>query len=137
LFRRRHFFQGRPIKGAGIKDLLWIAPDGAEMDDAAWSLEHARALGMVLNGGGIQETDTRGRPIRDDSFLLLLNAGRDSIDFVLPAPPGGGSWRLFLDTASRYPFRQDDPWRARDAYPLQSHSLAVLTEPSGDSEHGR
>ncbi|MFZ0788861.1 MAG: glycogen debranching protein GlgX [Chromatiaceae bacterium] len=137
LFRRRHFFQGRPIKGAGVKDLLWLAPDGAEMDDSAWSLEHAWALGMVLNGGGIQETDTRGRPIKDDSFLLLLNAGHDSVDFVLPPPPGGGSWRLFLDTSSGYPFRQGDPWRARDAYPLQSHSLVVLTEPGGDSEQGR
>ena len=137
LFRRRHFFQGRPIKGAGVKDLLWIAPDGAEMDDAAWSLEHARALGMVLNGGGIQETDARGRPISDDSFLLLLNAGQDSVDFMLPRPPEGGRWRLFLDTANGYPFWQGDPWRAGDAYPLQSHSLVVLTEPSGDSEQGR
>jgi isoamylase len=28
VFRRRNFFQGRAIKGAGVKDILWLRPDG-------------------------------------------------------------------------------------------------------------
>src|SRR5581483_6407949 len=36
VFRRRSFFQGRAIKGADIKDILWLAPDGREMTDDEW-----------------------------------------------------------------------------------------------------
>jgi isoamylase len=88
----------------------------------------------VLNGDGIKETDARGRPIRDDSFLLLLNAGHEPRDFVLPPPPEGRSWQLFLDTANGYPFRQADPMRPGEPYPLQAHSLVLLTGSGDDSE---
>jgi len=32
VFRRRKFFQGRKIKGAEIKDIVWLRPDGGEND---------------------------------------------------------------------------------------------------------
>ncbi len=135
LFRRRHFFQGRPIKGAGVKDLLWVNPNGGEMDDPDWGAGFARALGVVLNGKGIQETDTRGRSIRDDSFLLLLNAGHEPIDFVLPPTPEGHSWQGFLDTAAKPVFRRDGPWSPGERYPCQPHSLVLLSE-SDDGNGG-
>src|SRR5262249_59095494 len=34
--RRRKYFQGRSIRGGEVKDVAWLAPDGNEMDDAAW-----------------------------------------------------------------------------------------------------
>jgi glycogen operon protein len=100
LFRRRHFLQGRPIKGAEVKDIVWTAPDGSEMNGERWTRAQAHALGVLLNGGGIPETDERGRPLRDDNFLLLLNAGQDTVSFTLPAPPGGGQWTPCIDTAA-------------------------------------
>jgi len=136
LFRRRHFFQGRPIKGSGAKDILWLAPDGAEMDAEAWSQENARALGVVLNGSGIQDTDTRGRPIHDDSFLLLINAGHESLGFVLPPPPGRGQWHADLDTGARESGKPRGAWHPGAPYPLQAHSLALLSEPRGRQEPG-
>src|SRR6478609_6126140 len=33
VFRRRRFFQGRRIRGAEVKDLYWLRPDGKEMTD--------------------------------------------------------------------------------------------------------
>src|SRR6266508_6370221 len=33
--RRRKYFQGRSIRGGGVKDVAWLSPDGREMDDAA------------------------------------------------------------------------------------------------------
>src|SRR6185369_13194015 len=47
-FRRRRFFEGRPIKGSGVKDILWINQDGGEMSDEAWQRSYARCLGMIL-----------------------------------------------------------------------------------------
>ena len=36
VFRRRRFFQGRPIKGANVKDVLWLNPGGNEMSEEEW-----------------------------------------------------------------------------------------------------
>ena len=61
VFRRRHFFQGRPIKGANIKDILWLNPKGKEMTEEEWPDASVRCLGMFLSGQGLDETDERGR----------------------------------------------------------------------------
>jgi len=71
-FRRRRFFQGRPIRGT--VDVGWCKPDGTEMDDHNWADDHARSLGLFLNGEGINDVDSRGQVLVDDSFLVLLNA---------------------------------------------------------------
>ena len=48
VLRRGEFFQGRPVAGSGVKDIMWICPDGREMDEQAWSQSHARCLGIFL-----------------------------------------------------------------------------------------
>ena len=42
-----------------------------------------RTLGLFL-AGILNEEDERGRPLRDDSFLWLLNAHDEQVGFVLP-----------------------------------------------------
>ena len=32
VLRRRHFFQGRQIRGSRVKDLTWFGPDGGGDD---------------------------------------------------------------------------------------------------------
>ena len=77
-FRRRSFFQGRSIKGSAIKDILWLSPNGNELTDEEWQHSFARCLGLFLSGEGLDERDRQGRPVVDDSFLLLLNAHSDA-----------------------------------------------------------
>src|SRR6202051_1453618 len=55
VFRRRNFFQGRNIRGAGIKDILWLDPDGKEMTDDEWNQEFARCLGVTLSGEAVDD----------------------------------------------------------------------------------
>ena len=98
VLRRRSFFRGRPIGAAGVKDLTWLRPDATEMTDADWHDAHNRALGMLINGEAADETDDRGRPVRGDTMLLLLNAGFDPIDFALPTVAGEGVWTKLIDT---------------------------------------
>ena len=74
VFRRPKFFQGRPIRGAGIRDIMWFNSTGAEMTTAEWSSWFARVLGMLLSGATMDVRDPRGRPIQDGTFLVLLNA---------------------------------------------------------------
>ena len=50
-----------------------------------WNHDFARCLGVYLAGDALEEVDARGRPVRDDDFLLLFNAHHDTIAFTLPA----------------------------------------------------
>ncbi|PSK98178.1 glycogen operon protein [Murinocardiopsis flavida] len=97
VFRRRRFFNGH-VRGAELRDIAWLRPDGARMADDDWG-DGARALAVFLNGDAITEPDPRGRPVRDDSFLLLLNACHTAMDFTLPGPDYGAEWEAVIDTA--------------------------------------
>jgi glycogen operon protein len=48
ILRRVEFFHGRPVAAGGVKDIMWICPDGREMDEQAWRQSHARCLGIFL-----------------------------------------------------------------------------------------
>ncbi len=69
VLRRRKFFQGRPVRGAEIKDISWFRPDGQEMTDNDWRNEQARSLAVRLAGDAIDEVDERGRRVTDDTLL--------------------------------------------------------------------
>jgi isoamylase len=126
VFRRRDFFDGRPIRGGETKDIVWLKPDGHEMSDEEWQHEYARSLGVYLSGASLTETDARGRPLRDDDFLLLFSAHQEALEFTLPPTTDGAGWMLLLDTA-----RPDDPPASGGlppgaAYPLAARSLVLL-----------
>ena len=110
IFRRRHFFQGRPIKGANVKDVLWLNPGGKEMTEDEWRDPAVRCVGMFLSGQGLDETDERGRRLSDENFLLLLNAHHEDVGFTLPSTCPCTRWSAWMDTS------RDGGLRAGDAY---------------------
>lgn len=127
VLRRRKFFQGRKIRGSEVKDLSWFRPDGKEMNDEDWNNWHARCLGLRLAGNAIEEVDSQGNSIRDDTLLMLLNAHHESIPFVLPAHRAGVQWEVRLDTTQP----TGKPRRTRlirggQSYDLDARSLALL-----------
>jgi glycogen operon protein len=124
VFRRRQFFQGRPIHGSGIKDLYWLKPDGAEMSDADWNAGQVACLAMVLPGDQITELGDRGERIAGDTFTLLLNAHPEPITFRLGTRRRDVRWRCVLDTAGRAPFPH--PFEHLGGFPLEARSLALL-----------
>jgi isoamylase len=127
VFRRRHFFQGRRIKGASVKDISWLTPSGEEMTDKEWSHHHARCLGLLLHGDAIEEQDEHGSAIRDDTFLLLLNAHSEVIPFRMPEHVGIARWEVEVDTCfpdGRRPDRRT--FNTGENYLLQARSSALL-----------
>jgi len=98
-FRRRGFFQGRPIHGVGITDLAWFTPAGTEYDEEQWNDVHAKSLAVFLNGTDL-EIGPRGESVEDDSFLLLINAYSEPIGFTIPPEVWGKAWTTVLDTAA-------------------------------------
>src|SRR5690606_32572588 len=83
----------------GIEDLAWLRPDGVEMNDDDWDAGFARAVAVFVNGATIPTTDAYGGRIVDDSFLVIFNAGDQSIDWSIPGPEWSRQWTIDLDTA--------------------------------------
>jgi glycogen operon protein len=96
---RQKFFSGRPIRGAGILDVMWYRHDGEPMTDEDWRNPHTRSLAMFLAGDGLTETDSRGRVLRDDHLLVILSAAPSELAFRVPQVPGCRRWELLLDTS--------------------------------------
>jgi isoamylase len=122
VLRRRNFFQGRAIRGAGVKDIMWLDPSGREMTDEGWSSRDARALGVLLAGDAIDEVDERGRRIVGDTLLVLYNASPEPVPFVLPAD--APEWSTVIDTADPRPPRGTLPGGER--FTLAARAIAVL-----------
>ncbi len=128
-FRRSRFFNGRPVRreeGARIPDIVWLRPDGSEMQPEDWDSGFGRAIGVFLNGNGIRERDRRGEPISDKHFIILFNAGDEEVDFHLPAVEFSPKWDTVVDTAGQ---RADsEPLAPGESVPLAAKSLMVLCE---------
>ncbi len=100
ILRRRKFFQGRNIRGLGIKDIMWLRPDGSEMTDEDWNASWIRCFGMLLAGELLNETDAFGEPLEDETFLVLLNSYHEPVKFALAPPLSGMKWGLQYATTS-------------------------------------
>jgi glycogen operon protein len=98
VFRRRRWFQGRPIHGSGVTDIGWFSHDGSDMSDEDWDSGFAKSVGVFLNGDAIPDPDPRGEKVTDDSFLVLFNAHHESLPFTIPARDWGDHWVVVLDT---------------------------------------
>ncbi len=102
---RRKFFQDREIRkrsdGSVVrveKDAAWFGPDGNEVSDEAWSAGWSRAIALLLNGRTLQVSDEDGNAIIDDSFLLVVNASDQGVEFTLPTSPSEKPWQQIVDT---------------------------------------
>jgi isoamylase len=132
VFRRRNFFLGRSIKGAGVKDILWLQPDGREMTDEEWNQQHARTLGVFLSGSAVDEVDERGQRVTDENFVLLMNASHEEIAFVLPTAASGMQWVALIDTSLPTQHADGVAFEAGSNYSLQARSMVVLVEGQRD-----
>jgi glycogen operon protein len=100
VFRRRRWFQGRPISGMGVGDIGWFTPGGEPMAEEHWGEGFTKSLAVFLNGKAIPDTDVRGRRIVDDSFYLLLNAHHEPLTFRVPRLGRIRRWVRVLDTGA-------------------------------------
>jgi glycogen operon protein len=128
IFRRRHFFHGRPIRGSTVKDIVWLDKDGGEMTDEDWRESHARCLGVYFSGEGLTETDDHGQPLTDESFLVLFNANDADIPFPLPRFLPGSRWLTIVDTAYRDGLERGPTIEAGNVYRLRARSLVLLQQ---------
>jgi 1,4-alpha-glucan branching enzyme len=70
---RRKFFQGRPLRGSGITDILFLRPDGEPMGEEEWNAGWARSLAIRLNGDAADVVDANG--VRLPCVLYEMHIG--------------------------------------------------------------
>ncbi len=119
VLQRRTFLNGRQPDSA---DVLWLRPDGLEMTGDDWPVRAQHVLGMLLDGDNIRERDARGEAVRGDTLLVLFNASRVKVPFVLPARHSG-DWECLIDSAGLCPAPSV---RGGTVWNIQSHSAAVF-----------
>jgi len=111
---RRKFFQDRPIRkeceDIVEMDIAWFNTDGKQVSDETWHTAWNRAVCVLLNGQTLQVTDEEGKPVIDNSFLLIINAAQDGVEFTLPPCQTSGQWCQLMSTEDiEDPFRGKDP----------------------------
>ncbi|MEU3462122.1 glycogen debranching protein GlgX [Streptomyces sp. NPDC006733] len=133
VFRRRRFFHGRPVEGTHdeLSDIAWFTPEGEEMAQRDWQAAHAKSLAVFLNGSAISEPGARGERITDDSFLLLVNAQAEEMEFVVPMDHGN-EWQLIVDTGRPEGVEpgSGEKVTAGDRLVLTDRSMVVLQRPA-------
>ncbi|MEU0061092.1 glycogen debranching protein GlgX [Streptomyces sp. NPDC006334] len=131
VLRRRRFFRGETVTHAGqpLPDLVWLLPDAREMTDDNWRRPDAHCVGVFLNGDAIAERDARGRPVVDDSFLLLLNSYWEPVVFHLPGAEYAERWTVCVDTVTPPGGPGETEHKAGAEVTVESRSLLVLTRP--------
>ena len=126
MFRRSAFLTGEERQGSGAPDVWWFRTDGRKMTQADWARGDAFALGAFLNGAEIPSLAPDGEPIADESFIVLFNAWREPVTFVLPPARFGRRWAHELCTAEPEIVPNGATYRARASVPLEARALRVL-----------
>ena len=129
VFRRRRWFEGRPIHGD--TDIGWYNTDGTPMSDHDWRKGYAKSLAVFLNGEAIQAPDARGNRVVDDSFLVLFNAHAESVHFTMPADLRAFTWEFVLYSATG--LGQELPVEAPETGDVAGWSVVVLKKRNGSA----
>jgi len=126
VFRKRRWFEGRPIHGSDVHDIGWFTSAGTEMSEEDWNTGFAKSLGVFLNGEGIVAPDPHGEKIIDDSFYILFNSHHEPISFMLPSREWAHNWVVVLDTSEACFAEDERKYQAGQDIQVQSRSLVVL-----------
>jgi glycogen operon protein len=137
IFRRPKFLQGRRIRGAEVKDVMWFNPGGNEMSDEEWASPFVRCVGMLLCGDIGDIHNFEGEPVHDQTFLLLINAHYEPIQFLLPGLEHL-EWELILDTVDESGFLATTrKYASGDDFDLPERSAALFQLTGGDQALAR
>jgi glycogen operon protein len=126
VLRRRRFFDGHGgVVDDRLGDIVWLALDGSIMTEEDWRNGYAKTMEVFLNGDAIEEPNSRGQRVYDDSFLILFNAHYGDLQFHLPPAQFGTRWEHVVDTADMGP-RRHRALKAGSQRSVKAHSLVVL-----------
>ena len=92
-----------------------------------WAEPDRTTLTMLIAGDGVDALDDDGRELTDDSFLVIVHAGSEPVDFRVPwLPHRPPEWLVVIDTGASDVASARRPVQAGALLPVHSQSLVVL-----------
>jgi glycogen operon protein len=127
VFSRPRFFRGEAVSAAGLKDITWVVPEGREATASDWHNPFALSLGYVLGGAAGEFYTPGGQRDIDESFLVLMNAWHEDIDFTIPALPVEMEWEQLVDTTITSGLAEiGTAMHAGEVFKLKARSFALF-----------
>ena len=130
VFRRRRWFQGRPLRGTA--DIEWLKPDGTEMTEADWTEGHETCVGMFLNGEAITSPGPAGRAHRRRLVPACSSTRRPSRASGRSAARGASAGTASSTPPTARPARATRRWPARSSW--SDRSILVLRRLETDAD---
>jgi isoamylase len=125
ILQRGLFLAGTHNPHLDVKDVTWLTPEAAEMQEPQWKDPHAKCFGMMLDGRA-RESGIKQRG-EDETLLVVMNSHDDGVNFKLPEVPEGKHWVRLLDTNDPALGRQDYVFGATYTVTGRSLLLFLLT----------
>jgi isoamylase len=127
VFSRPRFFRGEAVSAAGLKDITWITPEGREATVEDWNNPVALSLAYVLGGAAGAFYTPGGQRDIDESFLVMLNAWHQDLDFRIPELPVTMAWELLVDTSTETGIAAGGRlFSPGEVFPLKARSFALF-----------
>jgi isoamylase len=127
VFSRPRFFRGEVLSEDGLKDITWVTPAGEEATSEDWRNPVALTLGYVLGGAAGEFYTPGGQRDIDASFLVMMSAYHEDLDFHFPRLGGSLAWEALVDTAGPSGLVTDGKrYVAGHTYPLRARSFALF-----------
>ncbi len=125
---RDRYLTGEAFDGSLIADVEWRKASGEPMQPQDWDNPEGRALATALYA---PEQDGRSA----DRVFVVLHAGHEPIEAVLPEAREGACWHLCLDTAREDAGADSGAFAGGTAVSVEPRSVAVFEEQAGVALH--
>ena len=112
-----------------LRDVIWLDPQGRELQPEAWNDPLMRSLGMLADGRA--HLGTGPEPHADMVTLLILNASHVAVEWTLPTVAGVVVWTRLIDTALEGPEGYPS-FGVGDGYTVGARSLLLFAAMPGD-----
>jgi isoamylase len=127
VFSRPRYFRGETVSEAGLKDIMWLTPEGREATLEDWKDPAAVSLAYLLSGAAGDFRTLGGQRDVDESFLIMLNGGHSGLDFRIPELPMIMSWEQLVDTSSATGLASDARlFSPGEVFPLKARSFSLF-----------
>jgi isoamylase len=127
VFSRPRFLRGEVLSEAGVKDITWVTPSGKEATTEDWNNPVALSLGYVLSGAAGEFFTPGGQRDIDESFLVMMNAYHEALDFRIPTLAAPMSWEPLVDTTQASGRASDAClYRPGEVYRLEGRSFVLF-----------
>lgn len=126
ILKKGSFFHGHKIKGTDTRDLVWYLPNGKEISYENWENEELRFFGLIMTLEDTIEKNESLGTVLENSFMLLLNASSETIEFTIPNNNIMNSWVVILDTSCNSLNSEASRFYAGETYKMIDKSLALF-----------